>query len=214
MHVLIHENGYYVVNTYIVINEELKQCFIIDPGEETDPLVRKIKNEGLTPKAIVCTHGHIDHMEGVLELKNKFHIPFFLNEKDWDKIQHLSIEEAVNAGLPEQGVPKPDASLPADGTIELAGMEFQLLYTPGHTVGSVSLYREKSLFCGDTLMSLSIGRTNIKGASEELLIDIIKEKFFTLPDDTTVYPGHGPVTTIAQEKRLNPFILRASGKYK
>lgn len=213
MQVLIHENGYYVVNTYIVINEELNQCFIIDPGEETDPLIRKIRNEGLTPTTIVCTHGHIDHMEGVLALKRKFDIPFYLNERDWDKIQNLSVEESVEMGIPAQGVPNPDANLPSDGTIELAGMEFKLIYSPGHTAGSVSLYREKSLFCGDTLMSLSIGRTNIKGANEKLLVSVIQEKFFTLPDDTTVYPGHGPVTTIAQEKRLNPFILMASGKY-
>lgn len=210
MQILIHENGYYVVNTYIIINEENKECIFLDPGEETDPLVRKVNNDGLKPVAIVCTHGHIDHMEGVLELKKKYDIPFYMNEKDWHHIQNVSYQESVLQGIPAQGVPNPDENLPHEGTITLAGIEFQLIHSPGHTKGSVSLYAHGSLFTGDTLMSLSIGRTNISGASEVELLHTIQERFFKLPENTMVYPGHGPVTTIQQEKRLNPYIIQAN----
>ena len=210
MQILIHENGYYVVNTYLIINEENKECIVLDPGEETDPIIRKMNNDGLKPVAIVCTHGHIDHMEGVLSLKQRYGIPFYMNKNDWHHVQNVSLQESVAQGLPAQGVPEPDENLPEEGKITLAGIEFQLIHAPGHTKGSVALYAHGSLFAGDTLMSLSIGRTNIAGANEAELIHTIQEKFFQLPDNTMVYPGHGPVTTIQQEKRLNPFIIQAN----
>jgi glyoxylase-like metal-dependent hydrolase (beta-lactamase superfamily II) len=210
MQILIHENGYYVVNTYIIVNEKINECVILDPGEETDPVIRKINNAGLKPMAIVCTHGHIDHMEGVLTLKRRYDIPFYMNEHDWHFVQNVQVEESIEQGIPAQGVPFPDKNLPLEGSITLAGIEFQLIHSPGHTNGSVSLYAYHSLFTGDTLLSLSIGRTNFSGASEAQLINTIQEKFFVLPENTIVYPGHGPVTTIKQEKRLNPYIIQAN----
>ena len=206
MEIIVHENGQYVVNSFLVINEVTKECFIIDPGDEIDPIYLRIEKEGLKPVAIVCTHGHIDHMEGVRTAKSKYGCPFYLNELDWHEVQNVSAEEALEWGVPEQGVPNPDENLPLDETIELAGIKIKVLHTPGHTKGSVSLLIDNVVFTGDSLMSLCIGRTDIPGSDHEELLDSIREKLFTLPDKTHVFPGHGPFTNIEQEKRINPYL--------
>jgi glyoxylase-like metal-dependent hydrolase (beta-lactamase superfamily II) len=204
--ILVHENGQFMVNSYLIVNKITKECFFIDPAEELNPMLNKVERDGLKPVAILCTHGHMDHVEGVRSIKKRWEVPFYLNEKDWSLLPDVNAEEARAKGIPVLLPPPPDMKLPSEGTLELAGISITLLPTPGHTKGSVSFLVGKVLFSGDTLMSLSIGRTDTPGSDHEELIDTIRDIFFVLPEDTQVLPGHGPFTTIEQEKKLNPFM--------
>lgn len=184
-------------NAYIV--SKGKQCFIIDPGFEPSEIIEYIKTKKLEPQFIYITHGHHDHVGGVRELKDLYHIPVYapLKDKIWmsDTIyNYWPYEIPVDQFVIENDI------------IDFEDYQFRVIETPGHSEGSTALYAAPYLFGGDTLFYESIGRTDIPFASEEKILDTIKNKLFTLPDETKVFPGHGKPTTIFHEKINNPFI--------
>ncbi len=205
MEIYKYENSPFMVNTYLVVNKRTKKAFIIDPGSQIDSLAKKIDDDEIIPEAIIATHGHIDHIGGASFFKEKLEVPFYMNELDRDFIDNIAMQAQM------LGVPAPDSFtidelLPSSGTVEIADFKLELLHTPGHSKGSVSIRIKDVVFSGDSLFNFSIGRTDFPGCSHEELITSIKEKLLVLPDETNVLPGHGPATSIGREKVGNPFL--------
>jgi hydroxyacylglutathione hydrolase len=199
------ENGPFMVNSFLVTNKDTNNGIIIDPGANIQPLIIKITEENIKLEAIVGTHGHIDHIDGVNTVKNKFDVPFYLNEYDKDLADNIQVQ-AQMFGVSDPGKVIVDKNLPETGEIEFIGLKFQLLYTPGHSKGSVSLKLEDIVFCGDVLFNMSIGRTDLPGGDYDTLISSIKKNLFPLSDATRILSGHGPETSIGIEKKVNPFL--------
>lgn len=196
-------NGPFMVNSYLIVNG--KEGIILDPGSGIRPLLVKAESEKLEIKAIVATHGHIDHIDGVNKVKEKFNAPFYANSLDMELIQSVQMQARM-FGVPDPGQVIPDKNLPSTGEIQIAGLTLELYHTPGHSKGSVSIRIDDVLFSGDTLFNFSIGRTDLPGGNYEELITSIRNQIFTLPDETRVLSGHGPETTVGREKKMNPFL--------
>ncbi|GAX60745.1 Zn-dependent hydrolase, including glyoxylase [Candidatus Scalindua japonica] len=193
------------VNCYIIGCEDTKEAAIIDPGDNADAIIRTIEAEGLKPEFIINTHAHFDHIGGVKEIQDYFKIEFFLHKEDLFLVSNAS-EQAASFGL--KPIPKPEVNkyINNGDTISLGNKTITVIHTPGHSPGCVCYNVDSSVFVGDTLFASSIGRTDLPGGSYETLINSIKERLFPLGDSTTVYPGHGPSTTIGNEKEHNPFL--------
>lgn len=187
-------------NCYVI--DLNNQAMVIDPGYESDILIKYLKQENLDLKIIYITHGHFDHIGGVNQLK-----AFYPNATVYAPYLDL---ELLDPDFMIQNVAKVhvDFYMKEESFKELIfqNMVFKVLYTPGHSKGSTALYCDKILFSGDTLFRGSVGRTDFYLGDFEALEQSIKTKFYTLPEDTTVYPGHGFQTTILQEKHTNPFV--------
>ena len=197
-------------NTYIIINDQ-KECWIVDPGmydnNETNQLTQYIGRNQLQPKGIINTHTHLDHIFGVEALKKHYKIPFSFHEKDLPVLNGAA-GSAMLFGFDFKTIPQPDSFISAQAPLKLENDELEVRFTPGHSPGSISFYYPKAnwVISGDVLFSGSIGRTDLPGGNFDTLINSIRTHLFTLPDDTTVYSGHGPATTIANEKKYNPFL--------
>lgn len=197
-------------NTYLIINEK-KDCWIVDPGmydvAEYQQLTNYISHHQLKPQAIINTHAHIDHIFGVQRLKKEFSISFSIHEKDLPVLQN-AVGSAMMFGLDFNQTPSVDSFLKETTSYFLGDDEVEIRFTPGHSPGSVVFYYAPGnwAIAGDVLFQGSIGRTDLPGGNFEVLIQSIRQQLFTLPENTTVYPGHGPATTIAQEQAYNPFL--------
>jgi len=196
-------NGPFMVNSYLIVNGN--KGFFLDPGSAVRPLIVKAESEKLEIEAIVATHGHIDHIDGVNKVKEKFNVQFYANNLDMELIQSVQMQARM-FGVPDPGQVIPDRNLPLNGEIQIAGLTLELFHTPGHSKGSVSIKIDDVLFSGDTLFNFSIGRTDLPGGNYEELISSIKNKIFILPDNTRILSGHGPETTVGKEKKMNPFL--------
>ena len=199
--------GPVATNCYIGINEETKECFIVDPATCPPEFVSYIKNAGLTVKAVLLTHGHFDHIMGLDALLKEFPVPVYAHEAERDVLE----SEQLNSSASMLGQPYSFSG--ADYVtnrqeLRIAGFEIRVIYTPGHTIGGCCYYieKEKTLFSGDTLFHGSVGRTDLPTGSMGQLVSSVRDRLFVLPDDTKVYPGHMEETTIGYEKRYNPFI--------
>ena len=200
------EVGPFLENTYLLTKNG--QHLIIDPGFSNEPEYQRVK-ENITGKlkAVVLTHAHVDHVLGISRLRNDFKVPVYLSSEDrflWENFG----SQAQMFGINQTGFSFEPEVLPSADTFTIADFEFECLYTPGHSPDHISLYfkNEEFVIAGDALFKESIGRTDLYKGNFELLAKSIKEKLYTLSENTTVYPGHGPETTIAYEKEHNPFI--------
>lgn len=196
-------------NTYI-INDENNKCWIIDPGmydlSEKKVLVDFLKNKSWKPQYILNTHCHLDHIFGVDYLVKDFNIGFIINELELNILKNAKNSAAL-FGLNFNNIPNPTEYIDEDSNIKLGNYTIKVLHTPGHSPGSVSFYSKEStwVISGDTLFQNSIGRTDLPGGHHETLLNSITKKLFSLPEETVVFSGHGPKTTIGFEKYNNPF---------
>lgn len=193
-------------NCYIVINEETKECFAVDMAECPQEYVNYIKNNELEMKALFLTHGHFDHIMGIDDFLKAFPVPVYAGEDELPVIEDDRLNVSCMYG-PKYAFH--GAQPVRDGqVIECAGIEVDVLHTPGHTVGGCCYYlpKEHRLFSGDTLFCASIGRTDLPTGSSSQLVRSVQEKIMTLPDDTKIYPGHMEETSVQFEKEHNPFI--------
>ena len=197
--------GSYGANCYIVGSEKSKDVMIIDPGAESSKIKNIIKTKSYNPKFILLTHGHGDHIGGAKDLKNEFNIPVYIHKKDGNMLK----DERLNFTkmMYKNGITlNADKFLEDGDKITLDNMKFEVLYTPGHTPGGISIKHKDIVFTGDTLFKGSIGRTDFPGGSYDQLIKSIKEKLLVLDEKTVVYPGHEGKTTIKYEKENNQFL--------
>ena len=198
-------------NTYIVWDEEIKDAIIIDPGclskSEESELLNFIKINSLEVKYLFNTHGHLDHIFGNAFVKSTFNPIHFAPQKDLPLFEKAQ-EQAESFGLTMKKSPTPDFFFDESKNIKFANREIKLLFTPGHTPGEFCIYfpNEKTCFTGDVLFNQSIGRTDLWGGNYETLMHSIKSKLLVLPDETTIYAGHGEKSTIHYEKLNNPFL--------
>ena len=198
--------GEYLTNCYIVGDTDSKKGLIIDPPAEPERIIDCVEKLGLEIEKIIITHGHADHIGAVDSIKSHFNVQVCIGEKDaamlTDDIANLSSFAGISTTT------EPAATLLREGDSISAGkIRLEVFETPGHSPGSISLYGHGVVFTGDALFLGSIGRTDFPGCSLDVLLNSIKTKLLSLPDNTIVYPGHGPDTTIIQEREYNPFLI-------
>ncbi len=199
--------GPFASNCYIVGSSSTKQGIIIDPGAEAEIILRTVQQTGLSVSLIVITHAHMDHVGALRTVQEKTHAQFAVHEAEKGFVFSAPMRMLTSLGLtPVKSPPKPDRLLKDGDQIDIGDLQFEVLYTPGHSSGGISLSGHGVVFSGDTLFNFGIGRTDFPGCSHERLMKSIREKLMVLPDETIVYPGHGPPTTIGDERRGNPFL--------
>ncbi len=198
--------GFVATNCYIVGSEKTRRGMVIDPGAESKLILKTIDNLGLSISLIMITHSHFDHIGAVNAVKDATGAKFVVGAGSTKSSPgaFVKLMAAMTGGSSK--VPEPDIMLKDGDKIDIDDLHFEVLFTPGHSPDEICLYGHGILFSGDTLFNAGIGRTDFPGCSEEQLFHSIKNKLYTLPDNTVVYPGHGPQTTIGDEKRGNPFV--------
>jgi glyoxylase-like metal-dependent hydrolase (beta-lactamase superfamily II) len=197
-------------NCSIIGDETTREAMVIDPGDEIEDVLVLIRKHNLTVKQIVVTHAHIDHVGGAMKLRAATGAPILLNQNDDALLKMLDVQ-ATWIGVENPGKVEIDQSIGQGDTVRAGTLTANVIHTPGHTEGSVCLYfpAERKLIAGDTLFAGSIGRTDLPGGSMRKIINSLHEKVLTLPDETVVVPGHGPLTTIGEERESNPFLLKS-----
>ncbi len=202
--------GDYMTNCYVVReSDDAKPCWIIDPGDRPQELLTFLEQNALEPQQIVLTHGHVDHIAGIPLLKQTYpDLPVWMAKNDAYMLTDNMLNLSFMSGEPLQ-LEAADHLFDIGDTLRFGELSFVVLSTPGHTVGGVSLYCQKysTVFSGDALFAGSVGRSDFPGGSHETLIQGIKEQLLVLDDDTIVYSGHGPATTIGREKQTNQFLI-------
>jgi hydroxyacylglutathione hydrolase len=204
--------GPFAENTYLVADSDTKDAMLVDPGGDLDRVLALAEPDGLSVRRIFLTHGHIDHVAGCAEAKWRLSAPVQIHADDVDWVDALP-QQAEMFGF-EGAREKPGLDhLHVDGeTFAVGGHTARILHTPGHSRGSCCLFFEgaRTLFAGDTLFSGSVGRTDLPGGDFEALERSIQARIFTLGDDVTFFPGHGPAAKLGDERRSNPFVGESS----
>lgn len=200
------EVGPLSVNCYIVACENSREGVVVDPGGDVELIIALVKQHRLKISTIINTHGHFDHIGGNRQAVETFGARLLIHQADAPMLSR-SAEVARKYGLQGENSPDADAYLVDGMDIDFGTCRLKVLYTPGHTQGGCCLYigEEQKVITGDTLFADSIGRTDLPGGSHEQLLESIRTKLFTLPENVIAYPGHGPQTTIGHEKRFNPY---------
>lgn len=193
------------VNCYVLACEETKEGIVIDPGDNVPGILEMIEADNINVKEIVATHGHFDHIGRVKTLKEKLGVPFAIHEDDMFMVEGL-VEIASFLDIDTDEAPEVDRFIRIGETITFGTESLSVVHTPGHAPGNVTLLWPGHALVGDVLFKGSIGRTDLEGADPEVLMKSIREELLILPDETHVYPGHGPFTTIGEERRANPFL--------
>ena len=199
-------------NAYLAWKPGSASAVAIDPGGEAEAMADALSAEGLWLEAILLTHAHIDHIEGVAGLVRRTGASTYLHPADRPFYDRAPVQ-AMQFGLSVEELPPIDHALAHGEVLDVAGATFQVRHVPGHSPGHVILYVEEaaSAFVGDVVFAGSIGRTDLPGGNFVQLTRGIREQVFTLPDDTTLHPGHGPATTVAHERATNPFLVPQFG---
>ena len=192
-------------NCYLVYCEETLQCAVVDPGAEPERIFLEIAEAELKPVVIINTHGHVDHIGANWDMKDHFGVPLYIHAADspmLGKIQQLELSLFLGA----KNSPPADYLMSDGEEIKIGNSVLRVLHTPGHSPGSVSLLGDGFLLSGDTLFFEGVGRTDLPGGSQKQLEQSLREKVMTLPDETVILPGHGPLTSVGQERVNNLFI--------
>lgn len=203
-------NGPFAENCYLVADPQTREAVAVDPGEEADLFLARLRTEGWTLRAIWLTHAHLDHVAGIAAVCTATGAPVWLHPGDRPLYDHAP-SQAMAFGLRLDPLPPPDREFAAGEPARVGGLSFDVLHTPGHSPGSVSLAGHGVVFVGDVLFAGSIGRTDLPGGDAGTLLASIRDTLYALPDDTVVYAGHGPATTIGAEKAHNPFVRLVPG---
>jgi len=209
---MIHEVfpvGVLQCNCSVIGDEQTREAMVIDPGDDIDNVLDIVRQHGLTVKQIVITHAHIDHVGGAMKLKQATGASILLNQNDYALLKMLDVQAAW-IGMQSPGAVAVDSSIGTGDKVAAGNIVADVLHTPGHTEGSICLYFEsdKKLVAGDTLFAGSIGRTDLPGGSYKKIMQSLQGPVLALPDETIVVPGHGPLTTIGEERDSNPFLTR------
>jgi len=207
----------FMENTYVLRRPDRDDCLIVDPGSRSAEIAAMLQEQGVTPAAILLTHGHLDHIEGNWALRSQWpDLPILIGAGDAPMLTDPAKNLSAKYGKPITSPPA-DRLLTESDKVEVAGFEFDVFDIPGHSPGHiVYVLRSETPFVvlgGDVLFQGSIGRTDTPGGSLELLVTGIRKKLFTLPENTIVYPGHGDPTTVGEEKRTNPYCGDRAGLF-
>jgi glyoxylase-like metal-dependent hydrolase (beta-lactamase superfamily II) len=196
-------------NCSVIGDEVSREAMVIDPGDDIEALLAIIRKHNLTVRQIVITHAHIDHVGGASKLRKITGAPILLNQNDYELLKMIDVQ-ASWIGMASPGKINIDQSIAHGDQVKAGALTADVIHTPGHTEGSVCLYfpAEQTLIAGDTLFAGSIGRTDLPGGSFKKIISSLHEKVLALPDDTIVVPGHGPQTSIGEERESNPFLTK------
>jgi glyoxylase-like metal-dependent hydrolase (beta-lactamase superfamily II) len=196
-------------NCSVIGDEANHEAMVIDPGDDIQDVLALVRKHNLQVKQIVITHGHIDHVGGAMKLRASTGAPILLNQNDYALLKMLDVQAAW-IGMANPGKVEVDHSITAGDTVNAGSLMAHVLYTPGHTEGSICLHfpPEKKLIAGDTLFAGSIGRTDLPGGDMQKIMRSLHNVVLALPDDTIVVPGHGALTTIGEEREANPFLIR------
>ncbi|MEK6682275.1 MAG: MBL fold metallo-hydrolase [Nitrospirota bacterium] len=196
--------GDLAVNCYIIADEN-KEAAVIDPGDNSGDILQIIKENNLHLRYIINTHTHFDHIGAIAEIKKATGAEFLIHEGEMHVLKTLPSQRFI-FGVDIDPPPPPDRFLNDNDKIQLGGIILKILYTPGHSPGGICIHADGMVFTGDTLFAGSIGRTDLPGGDYNTLITAIKEKLLPLGDNTIVLPGHGPKSTIKDERKYNPFL--------
>jgi len=196
--------GPIMANCFIVGCEDTREAVVIDPGADADKILMALAQMKLTVKYILNTHGHFDHVSANKRMKDVTGAEILIHALDAPMLSRLSASAAA-WGMSAEDSPAPDRALSDGDTVRFGNITLKVIHTPGHTPGGISFSTDGHVFVGDTLFAGSIGRTDFPGGDYETLISSIQNKLFLLGDDVQVLTGHGPETSIGQEKRFNPF---------
>jgi hydroxyacylglutathione hydrolase len=197
-------------NCFIAGKKSAGEGLVIDPGGNGDDICRAIADTGLDIKIIVLTHGHSDHIAALYDIQDKTGADVAIHTADADFLEgggSYSSQFGISYKTPHP----PDRLLREGDIIDISGMSFKVIHTPGHTPGSICLLTDYGIFTGDTIFRRGIGTTLMPGSSRPQLLDSIRKKLMVLPDDTVIYPGHGRETTIGAERRDNPYVTGKAG---
>ncbi|THB74384.1 MAG: MBL fold metallo-hydrolase [Desulfobacteraceae bacterium] len=199
------EVGPIMANCYILGCEDTKEAVVIDPGEDADRILMTLAESSLKVKYIINTHGHFDHVGANKRMKDATGAELAIHPDDAPMLNELS-HSARMFGLTAENSPEADIMLSDGQKLTFGNHTLEVIHTPGHSLGGICLYTDGILIVGDTLFAGSIGRTDLPGGDYDTLISSIKTRLLNLDDQTVVYPGHGPQTTIGREKSMNPFL--------
>jgi hydroxyacylglutathione hydrolase len=194
-------------NCYIIGDSETHEAMVVDPGGHVGAIMSALDRHNLACKWIVNTHAHFDHIGGNRGLKEKTGAELIIHELEAGWLSQLSVQGRM-FGISVENSPPADRTLSGDETLEVGKIQLKVLHTPGHSPGSISLAieGEKKIVVGDLVFADSIGRTDLPEGSFESLQESVRRHIFTQTDDTALYPGHGPATTVGHERRYNPFL--------
>jgi len=196
-------------NCSVIGDEKTHEAMVIDPGDQIEGILEILRQQKLTLKQIVITHAHIDHVGGAMKLKATTGAPILMNQNDHALLKMLDMQAAW-VGMRPPGDVQVDEAIGQGRVLKIGEIASNVIHTPGHTEGSICLYfpAEKKLIAGDTLFAGSIGRTDLPGGSMDKIMRSLHTKVMELPDETEVVPGHGPSTTIGEERETNPFLQK------
>jgi hydroxyacylglutathione hydrolase len=198
-------NGPFAENCYVVADPEVGEATLIDPGLEHELFMQRIETEGWSLQAIWLTHAHLDHIMGVAPIVRATGVPVYLHPAD-RPLYDGAADQGAWLGFHAEAPPPPDHALRDDDVLHLGALSFTVVHVPGHSPGSVALVGHGIAIVGDALFAGSVGRTDLPGGDAATLMRSIHERLLSLPDSTVVYAGHGPATTIGEERRSNPFL--------
>jgi hydroxyacylglutathione hydrolase len=196
-------------NCSVIGDEKTHEAMVIDPGDQIEGILEILRQEKLTLKQIVITHAHIDHVGGAMKLKAATGAPILMNQDDYALLKMLDMQAAW-VGMRPPGDVQVDEAIGQGRVLKIGEISSNVIHTPGHSEGSICVYFpvEKKLIAGDTLFAGSIGRTDLPGGSMDKIMRSLHTQVLALPDETEVVPGHGPVTTIGEERETNPFLQK------